>query len=82
MRRLLVPFLLVAATVSPASAAEDICFAASTHGTAIPNRSTGTTCTVNVYPWGMYCETGVTGVDPDAWVEHQFCTPTLIPFRL
>jgi hypothetical protein len=81
MRRLLVvPFVLAAVLggTVPASAEHEICVGIKTRGTAIPNTETDFTCTVTTSPpLGWYCEVGYEGVQPDAWIEHSYCVPSV-----
>ncbi len=79
MRRLLLPFVLVAAAAVPASAQDQICAGVKTRGSVPPNTETQLWCQTVPYPGGMYCEYGTEGVHPDAWLEHHYCGPTIIP---
>ena len=78
MRRLLLPFLLVAAAAIPA-AAEDrdgfLCAGAAVSGNRVPTADTGVTCLLEDYRYRVVCHDDYVAVEPDVAVQTWVCIP-------
>lgn len=77
MRRLLLPFLLVAAAASPASAYRDgfLCAGANVWSPYVVLGDSREVCVFEDYRYRIYCSNDYVAVEPDVAVETWACVP-------